>query len=358
LLNSRFNSKMISLLSKEHANRVKIYNLCSEPKLKVDGDYKVKLKAFELESVPCFKIEPIKLSHMIKFCIDAIIYLNKHDKNTIAVHCDDGKERTSTMICAFLIFYGLPILKESKDKLDKVKFQDSKHTQNLDRQDLMKMDPLVEMEEYTRIMIEYCQILYKINIGSLNKYCETIVSYMKLQRVKDSNEILKKSQIRYLKLFALYLFNNIKIQSVYGNKILSEIDLDSEENYTLQTLKNYGIDFDKNVSFYREFFWMLAENSLEDLLPENKPSLLWPLYKYDKVNEMDKTWTMDLKLYHTNIKEEVEINIMETRDHKNFIIRTKGKPFGENRKNIVLNGDFGVIIKLNKQTYTIWLNVR
>lgn len=88
----------------------KVYNLCSERSY--DGSY------FH-DSVASYTIDDHNvptLQQMLDFVEDVKEFLNRDEKNVIAVHCKGGKGRTGTMICAWLIYNGQ--FADSKDVLD------------------------------------------------------------------------------------------------------------------------------------------------------------------------------------------------------------------------------------------------
>ena len=154
-----------------------------------------------------------------------------------------------------------------------------------------------------------------------------------------------------MKLFALYLFNDIKIKSVESEE--SE-NVDENQNKEENEYDNaYEIlEFDTKVSFYRETFKLLKKKELGEILPSNNNQVLWPLdsQKYKFKN-------FGIKLYYTSIEGEAEINIVDRLDKKTFYIKTKrNETFGHNRKNPTLRGDFGVFIKIKNKTYSCWLN--
>lgn len=46
---------------------------------------------------------------MLKFCVDAFLFMTYDCQNTLAIHCKAGKGRTGTMICALQIFLNMNI---------------------------------------------------------------------------------------------------------------------------------------------------------------------------------------------------------------------------------------------------------
>lgn len=180
-----------------------------------------------------------------------------------------------------------------------------------------------------------------------------MIKYYVSKRFKGPQGHLTKSQIRYLKLFGLYLFNSIKLQSVLGTKLVFN------DEYSIEELIGLRLDFDRTASFFWEFFWMLSEFSLEEILPSRKIQVLWPLYnpndEFDQ-KEFKSKWKIKVKLYHTNLQEDAHITIIDREELKNFTIKSKGTPFGDHRKNPKISGDFGIVIKTKKKTYTLWMN--
>lgn len=265
-------------------SRVKIYNLWAEENLKVDKLYKNDLKAFEIEAIPCLKVEPINIPTMTKFCLDAIIYLSKHEKNTIAVHCNNGEHRTGTMVCAFLIFYGItklihnkeeeaepkpPLVSETSKQKEKDNQKDRKRegpkdinqadrspnskgnrspnprkSQKIEgglhfdserfrpeREDGNPNDFLVNL---VHPRYEMWLQLYNSNLEILNLHCEKVMDYFTSKRYTKRRKRFTVSEKRYLKLFALTLFNNVKIQSIMGSKYDYTAEIQSDESNMIE----------------------------------------------------------------------------------------------------------------------------
>lgn len=146
----------MKLFQQNHSNRVKLYNLCGEPDLRSTVNYRRSFRGVKKESLPCTVNEPISLSDMLKFSLDAIMYLSKHRKNTIAVHCDDGRHRSGAAICAFLILYG-PDFIVNQDTLQGKFVFSSKDCQDHDQLSIGK--PILD-----------CKKLYEKNVHILNSY--------------------------------------------------------------------------------------------------------------------------------------------------------------------------------------------
>ena len=111
-----------------------------------------------------------------------------------------------------------------------------------------------------------CKAIYEENLEALNNHCERVIEYFKIKRFITNKEQFSISEVRYLKIFALTLWNNIKVQSLMGEKLDFRAELENDKKETEQDFNNYTLNFDCNMSFYREFFWMLNENSLEELI--------------------------------------------------------------------------------------------
>ena len=76
-----------------------------------------------------------------------------------------------------------------------------------------------------------------------NTICENVTEYYARRRTRDSTGIQNKSQLRYLRFFMLYLFNDFKMQVS---------------------------DSIKRCSFYHEIFKYMEVHDIEDLY---KPEL-------------------------------------------------------------------------------------
>ena len=101
-------SDVLKFFEKYHQSKVKIYNMCNDKfvdvntlRLKAHGEEKRQIK---LAYFPMMDHNPGPLQMIVKFAIDAVLYLARDRDNTIAVHCKAGKGRTGLAICAYLIF--------------------------------------------------------------------------------------------------------------------------------------------------------------------------------------------------------------------------------------------------------------
>ncbi|KAK4325707.1 hypothetical protein Pmani_003650 [Petrolisthes manimaculis] len=84
----------------QHPGHYRLYNLCSE------RHYDVTLFHNRVERYMIDDHNVPPLADMLKFSASVHEWMNKDDKNIIAVHCKGGKGRTGTMICVFLIDLG------------------------------------------------------------------------------------------------------------------------------------------------------------------------------------------------------------------------------------------------------------
>ena len=185
----------------------------------------------------------------------------------------------------------------------------------------------------------------------------------------------------------MYLFNNIKIKNI---EIESDFILDEDEKWedstnsqgenanprkltveVMNQMPNQNQCFESlysqmpeqiyRISFYKELFWLLKHMTLDEIMPSFNSQVLWPLDR--KKSELNN---MAIQLYYTSLDEEAEINVMYKNSNnttaswvsKNFYVVTKAKEtFGNNNKNPVLVGDFGIKVKVKRKTYTWWMNV-
>ena len=98
---------------------------------------------------------------------------------------------------------------------------------------------------------------YYATIENLLKFCDGIVQFYADMRTKNQKGITIQSQIRFLRMFALYLFNRFKIQKM---------------NYSTGTY-----DIDTRFSFYIDVFSELSNKSLDELKPGKNIPVLAPL---------------------------------------------------------------------------------
>uniref|UniRef100_A0A6B2L1U6 Phosphatidylinositol 3,4,5-trisphosphate 3-phosphatase and dual-specificity protein phosphatase PTEN n=1 Tax=Arcella intermedia TaxID=1963864 RepID=A0A6B2L1U6_9EUKA len=80
-----------------HQTNYKVYNLCSERKYPPDKFANFSYYPFDDHNVP-----PLEL--IDEFCADASAWLDKDEKNVVAVHCKAGKGRTGLMISTLLAY--------------------------------------------------------------------------------------------------------------------------------------------------------------------------------------------------------------------------------------------------------------
>ncbi|XP_050701341.1 phosphatidylinositol 3,4,5-trisphosphate 3-phosphatase TPTE2-like isoform X1 [Eriocheir sinensis] len=85
----------------QHPGHYRLYNLCSE------RHYDVSLFHGRVERYMIDDHNVPPLADMLKFSASVRDWMDKDDKNVIAVHCKGGKGRTGTMICVFLIDLGI-----------------------------------------------------------------------------------------------------------------------------------------------------------------------------------------------------------------------------------------------------------
>ncbi|XP_037078154.1 phosphatidylinositol 3,4,5-trisphosphate 3-phosphatase TPTE2-like isoform X1 [Pollicipes pollicipes] len=85
----------------KHGGHYKIYNLCKE------RGYDDKIFDGQVERFFIEDHNPPTCKDMLKFAAMSSEWLEKDEKNVIAVHCKGGKGRTGTMICVYLVDNGL-----------------------------------------------------------------------------------------------------------------------------------------------------------------------------------------------------------------------------------------------------------
>ncbi|XP_042229285.1 phosphatidylinositol 3,4,5-trisphosphate 3-phosphatase TPTE2-like isoform X1 [Homarus americanus] len=88
-------------MDNQHSGHYRLYNLCSE------RHYDVTLFHNRVERFLIDDHNVPPLSDMVRFSANVREWMNKDEKNVIAVHCKGGKGRTGTMICVFLIDLGI-----------------------------------------------------------------------------------------------------------------------------------------------------------------------------------------------------------------------------------------------------------
>ena len=89
--------EVIRFLDDRHSDHYRVYNLCSE-KSYDPGKFHQRVVTYPFgdDNAPPFElIKP--------FCEDVDDHLKADDRNVAVVHCSNGKSRTGTMICAYML---------------------------------------------------------------------------------------------------------------------------------------------------------------------------------------------------------------------------------------------------------------
>ena len=86
-----------------HAGTDKVYNLCSEESYDPTHFHGcMEVFPFDDHHVP-------PLSMMNLFCESVHSCLTSDPKNVVVIHCKAGKGRTVLMVCAYLVYTGMPV---------------------------------------------------------------------------------------------------------------------------------------------------------------------------------------------------------------------------------------------------------
>lgn len=101
---------VVKFLEHKHADKYKVYNLCSEPNRK----YEKSVFLNRTEEYPFDDHNVPTLQQMHDFCKDVAAL--KETGGVAAVHCKAGKGRTGVMICARLIHEG--VVHDAKEAMD------------------------------------------------------------------------------------------------------------------------------------------------------------------------------------------------------------------------------------------------
>ena len=297
---------------------------------------------YKLFEFPWLDHEPHKFQSIFEFNIDAMIYLvqSSNSRSVIAVHCKAGKGRTGLMIWCLLVFLGFKFINEAKDVLPE--------EENLNEP--IRFDELFKIKEVEERIDsndkeELATEIYFQSLESLLKYWDWIVKYFDKNRTKDKKGITIQSQIRFIRMYTLYLFNRFKLQAICENG--------NPEPY---------------FSFYTDVLNELSKKSLEEIKPPKNLPLLVPLRKLMKSNNELLNYKIKLyKLEYQGYKSTKNINVeIVDRDITKLFILSKKKIYGDkennsvnfsNEKNPDLGGDFEIIIKMGKEKLWAWFNV-
>lgn len=93
--------EVVRFMDTQHAGHYRIYNLCSERHYD-ESLFHGRVERFLIDD---HNVPP--LTDMLRFSASVRAWMEKDEKNVIAVHCKGGKGRTGTMICVFLIDLGI-----------------------------------------------------------------------------------------------------------------------------------------------------------------------------------------------------------------------------------------------------------
>ena len=170
-------------------------------------------KNYKYLIIPCQYGEPYGISDMLKFCIDAIIFLSKNEKNTIAVHSRDGINRCGMLIWAFLGFLGIDHLLKDDNDATMVFEHIVKHEFNWSKEEQYEQKFMRCKNLLISFNFPHCYLtINNLGVKMANKICENVTGFYAKRRTRDESGIQNKSQLRYLRLFMLYLFNDFKMQ--------------------------------------------------------------------------------------------------------------------------------------------------
>ncbi|XP_042886279.1 phosphatidylinositol 3,4,5-trisphosphate 3-phosphatase TPTE2-like isoform X2 [Penaeus japonicus] len=93
--------EVVRFMDTQHAGHYRIYNLCSERHYD-ESLFHGRVERFLIDD---HNVPP--LTDMLRFSASVKSWMEKDEKNVMAVHCKGGKGRTGTMICVFLIDLGI-----------------------------------------------------------------------------------------------------------------------------------------------------------------------------------------------------------------------------------------------------------
>lgn len=207
---------------------------------------------YKLYEFPCLDHEPHKFRAMFEFNIDALIFLSSssNSKSIIAIHCKAGKGRTGLMICWLLVFLGFKFINSNKilhpDEEEKLNNIEMDEEINI----IKNLEQIIKSKDWDEAAIK----IYFDSLEPLLKYCDSIVKYFGDKRTYDSKGITIQSQIRFIRMYTLYLFNRFK----------------------LQTICDGGCP-DPQFSFYKDVLNELSKKSLDDIKPSKSLPMLVPL---------------------------------------------------------------------------------
>jgi phosphatidylinositol-3,4,5-trisphosphate 3-phosphatase/dual-specificity protein phosphatase PTEN len=119
---------VVLYFQKYHDLKIKIYNMCND---KFVDPSVIQMtppglnRTLRLAYFPMMDHNPGPVPIILKFTIDAVLYLAADPENTIAVHCKAGKGRTGLAICAYFI-----LTEQVSSAVDAVKLFNSRRTTN------------------------------------------------------------------------------------------------------------------------------------------------------------------------------------------------------------------------------------
>lgn len=179
---------------------------------------------------------------------------------------------------------------------------------------------------------------YFKSLENLINFCDGVSEFYADMRTKNQKGITIQSQIRFLRMFALYLLNRFKIQNMNS--------------------QNYQYEISTRFSFYCEVFGELASKTLEELRPSKNIPVLAPLIreKREYRNVKIKMYKIECIGYKQDQPDSIEILDREVKEL--FKITKKDKKFYFNdEKNPELSGDFEIRLRIGKLKLGAWFNV-
>ena len=92
-----------TVLKTRHVGHYKVYNICSEESYDPTHFHGcVEVFPFDDHHVP-------PLSMMKLFCESVHSWLSSDTQNVVVMHCKAGKIQTGLMVCAYLVYTGMPV---------------------------------------------------------------------------------------------------------------------------------------------------------------------------------------------------------------------------------------------------------
>lgn len=197
------------------------------------------------------------------------------------------------------------------------------------------------------------QEIYDESLQPLLDYCQNIMDFYAERRTKNKKGITIQSQIRFLRMYTLYLFNRFKLHSLrnkdYGGNEEDKENEDNRSNITAEIFKQNKLEYDihnlaegneeskqdNNIfEFYKDVLSALENKSLDEIKPSRDLPLLMPLQKENNADDFKSSKIKVYKITCIGYKnpKSIRLEVVDREIKKTFDLIIASKPEKDRKK--------------------------